>query len=345
MTLADRFEGFADWCVGTSPLYERLARAIADDEVLLDLARIVPSDRSRPHVLLGAVHAELLRGVDHPLAAFYPSVTDDPIPVTEEDPYPVFRGFCLGHTDRLRPSLETRRTQTNAVRRCTALLPAFEFVSRLAGRDPLALIELGASAGLNLRFDRYGYQYGERRVGVENPTLVLSTALRGEREPPLPDDPPPIASRVGVDLDPVDVTDPADARWLRALVWPEHADRRRNLEAAVGIAREHRPDLRRGDAIATLPDLLDRVPPERPVCVFDTQLRYQLPEERVERLDETLADAARRRELYWLSGHRPSLEHEHGVVLEFGRTIDGQPVVEPLAAYDQHGAWLDWHGS
>lgn len=344
MTLAARFDGFADWCVGTSPLYERLARGVATDEDLLDIARVVPDDRSPPHVLLAAVHAELLRGVSHPLAEFYPSVIERPLSAVDENPVPAFREFCLEHEERLRPVLETRRTQTNAVRRCTALFPAFEFVSQLADREPLALIELGASAGLNLLFDRYSYEYNDSCVGTVDSSLRLSAAVRGDRDPPISAELPPIDSRVGVDLNPLDVTNEADARWLRALVWPEHKNRHRNLDLAISIAREDPPKLRRGDAIGLLPELLGEVPAGIPLCVFDTQLRYQLSEKRIERLDETLIEAGTSRELYCLSGHRPAPGSEHGIFLELGRVIDGQPMVEPIAVYDQHGAWVEWIG-
>lgn len=344
MTLASRFENFADWCVGTSPLYEHLARGVASDEDLLDLARIVPSERSPPHILLAAVHAELLGSVDHSLGAFYLSVVSDPLSVENDDPTPLFREFCLDYEDRLRPVLETRRTQTNAVGRCTALLPAIEYISRLADREPLALIELGTSAGLNLLFDRYAYEYDGRRVGNEESALRLSANVRGDREPPIPDDFPQIASRIGVDLDPIDVTDPDDAHWLRALVWPEHTGRRRSLERAISIAREDPPKLRQGDAIALLPELLGEISNDVPICVFDTQLRYQLSEGRIEQLNDALAEASKHRELYWLSGNRPAPDHEHGICLELGRAIEGDPVVEPIAAYDQHGAWIEWQG-
>lgn len=342
MSLAERFDGFADWCVGTSPLYEQLARGVAGDEELLDIARTVPSDCSPPHILLGAVHAELLHGVGHPLAAFYPSIAARPISVADEDPVPPFREFCLEHEKHLRPILERRRTQTNAVRRSTVLFPAFEFVSQLADREPLALIELGASAGLNLLFDRYGYEYDGRPVGNRESALQLTAEIRGERESPIPDEFPRVVSRVGVDLNPLDATSSSDMRWLRALVWPEHTHRHRNLERAISIAGENPPDLRQGDAITELSELIGEVPDDVPVCVFDTQLRYQLSKERIEQLEAALVTVGREQELYWFSGNRASPDHEHGILLELGQIIDGQPVVEPVAVYDQHGAWIEW---
>ncbi|KZN23544.1 hypothetical protein A4G99_11605 [Haladaptatus sp. R4] len=242
MSLAEEFEWFADWCVGTSPLYEKLARGVADDPYLLSLAEEIPPKRGTPNILFAAVHWHLLSGVSHPLTDFYPSVTDDP---KTADPFPPFREFCAEHEDELLPLLRNRRTQTNAVRRCTALFPAFSHISNEVGGEPLALVELGPSGGLNLCWDRYVYDYGdEGRYGTGE--CILDSEIRSERSPPLPDEFPRVASRIGIDLNPLDVRDETDARWLRALVWPEHEDRHRLLRGATNVARRNRSNFDRG---------------------------------------------------------------------------------------------------
>ena len=103
----------------------------------------------------------------------------------------------------LAATLSTRRTQTNETARCAGLLPAFAAV---ADGRPLALIEIGASAGLNLRWDHYAYDYGGRAAGVPSSPLTIACELRGPHVPPL--DPPPVAWRAGIDLSPVDASDP-----------------------------------------------------------------------------------------------------------------------------------------
>ena len=112
-------------------------------------------------------------------------------------------------------------------------------------RRPLALIEIGASAGLNLRWDHYAYDYGGRAAGVPSSPLTIECELVGPHLPPL--DPPPVVWRAGVDLAPVDASDPADARWLRACLWPDQPARQARLAAALEIARSHPVDIRRGD--------------------------------------------------------------------------------------------------
>lgn len=343
------FEWFADWCVGTSPLYERLARAVAADPDLLDLAAGTPEGKSPAHLLLASVQFLLLAGRDSELADFYPTVTDDPENPEATDPAPAFREFCLAHADEIRGLLETRRTQTNSVRRCAALLPAFETVSRRADRAPLALVEVGPSAGLNLLWDRYGYDYGDagRYGDLDSPVRIESRVRDGN--PPLPDDLPPVASRVGVDVNPLDVTDPADARWLRALVWPEHDERHRLLRAAIEVARRNPPDLREGDALDLLPSVVAEIPDDRPVCLFDTQVRYQLDEAGRERFDALVAELGADRELYSVSGDESSDEYEQAIELTLTTVAgDGRRVVdealetERLGGYQQHGGWIAW---
>ncbi|WP_137285201.1 DUF2332 domain-containing protein [Halorussus salinisoli] len=355
--LADHFEWFADWCDGgTSPLYERLARGVADDPDLLDLAAEAPEGRSPSHLLFASVHYLLLSGRDTPLADYYPTVADDPLDPEGSDPFPAFREFCLSNADDIRKLSKRRRTQTNSVRRCAALFPAFEEVSRRASRgrtgrtrasrgnsrEPLALVEIGPSAGLNLLWDRYEYDYGEAgRYGDPDSPVRIESSVR-EGRPPFPDELPPVASRVGVDLDPLDVTDDEDARWLRSLVWPEHDDRHRLLRAALDVARERPPDLREGDALEQLPEVVAEIPDDRPVCLFDTQVRYQLDEVDRERLDDLIAELGADRRLYVLSGDEASDEYEQAIDLTLTAAGDGR--TERVAVYQQHGEWIAWDG-
>ncbi|NHN59440.1 MULTISPECIES: DUF2332 domain-containing protein [Halorussus] len=347
--LPAHFEWFADWCVGTSPLYERLGRGVAADSDLLALAAETPEGRSPAHLLFAAVHSRLLAGRDDPLADYYPTVVDDPLDPADGDPVAAFRRFCLANADEIRNVLATRRTQTNSVRRCAALLPAFETVSRRASRgrsggesrEPLALVEVGPSAGLNLLWDHYAYDYGSAgRYGDAGLPVRIESAVRAG-DPPLPGAFPPVASRVGVDVNPLDATDEADARWLRALVWPEHAERHRTLRNALGVAREDPPDLRTGDALERLPAVVAEIPDHRPVCVFDTQVRYQLGDDERERFDALLADLGTDRELYWVSGDAAADEYDQAIDLTL-TTVDDGLRTERLGVYQQHGEWIAW---
>lgn len=349
MTLRDEFTDFAGWCDGTSPLYAQLARGIAtaDDDVLA-VAGAVPGDQPAPNNLFAAVHALLLDGAAHGLREWYPSVVGhDARDPTEADPVPAFVDFVRAHETRIRELVATRRTQTNAVGRTSVLAPAF---TRVAERvdGPVALVEVGASAGLNLLFDRYRYQYGlpdggTRTAGDDGASVTVSADLRAG-DPPLPADPPAVAARVGIDLNPLDVTDDDDLNWLRALVWPEHVDRHDQLAAAATVARADPPEIVTGDALDVLPAVVDELPADVAVCIYDTQVRYQLTEAQRERYRALLADLAVDRDLHWVSGsHAVESADGPGIALRHA-DVSGDGVVEPttVARYESHGRWVEW---
>src|SRR5262249_46962829 len=160
--------------------------------------------------------------------------------------YPAFRAFVLANRDALAPLLVERGTQTNEVRRCTYLLPAFVFATTRA-RRPLAIVDVGASAGLNLLFDRYAYDYDGVAAGEVGSPVRLTTQLRGGRPPLAPL--PTVADRIGLDIAPVALDDAAATRWLEACVWPEHVERFATLRAALALGREARPRVVAGDAV------------------------------------------------------------------------------------------------
>ncbi|WP_058997563.1 DUF2332 domain-containing protein [Haloarcula sp. CBA1127] len=332
-----QFRDLAEWADDSSPLYAHLCREAAEDSDILDIAATVPEGRQAPHLLLAAVHYLLARNPNHRLAEYYLSITQgarDP----DEECFPAFRAFCLDHADDIRPLLRTRRTQTNAVRRSAVLYPAIAQVARAAG--PLALVELGPSAGLNLLFDRYRYDYDGRVVGnSDSPITIGSSVRRGD--PPLPETPPAIRSRVGLDRNPLDVTDEADRDWLRALVWPEHEERRAVLDGALTVARDDPPDLIEGDMLDDLPAVLDEIPSDIPVCVVNTLVLYQVSAELNETLTTLLEEQMAERPLHWLTGRR-DLSGGESVELDWKRWSGDGVKTTHLADYEPHGAWLSW---
>ncbi|RXK46262.1 DUF2332 domain-containing protein [Halorientalis pallida] len=338
MTRADEFHDYTDWATDQSPLYERLSRATADDDALLDLAATAPPSQPAPNLLLGAVHHLLLSGVDHRLAEFYPTVTENPTDPTETDPVPAFESFCLDHREAIRERLETRLVQTNDVGRSAVLYPA---CSRVAAADggPLALVELGASAGLNLLWARYRYEFDDHVVGDPDSPVRIETTIR-DGTPPLPDEPPTVAERWGVDLNPLDVTDESDARWLRALVLPNQHRRHERLAAALELAADRPPELVAGDAADVLPERLGNAPTDATLVVFSTIALYQFPDEAVAAVRAALVGASHERPVHWLSGD-PSTPPSDPTY-RHGRFEDGTAETTGIAEFEAYGNWLSW---
>ncbi len=171
-----------------SPMYAELSYGVSNDPDLIALAGRTRLGQPPPNMLFAAVQYLLQDDTGHELRRHYPAISGQPRP--PEAAFPAFRDFCLQHADRIAELLATRRTQTNVILRCACLLPAFSAIARVTGR-PLALIEIGPSAGLNLNWDRFRYCYrdadGEPALhwGPDPSPVLLDSVLRGRERPDL----------------------------------------------------------------------------------------------------------------------------------------------------------------
>lgn len=321
----------------SSPFYEKLARQIANDPVLLKLAAHAQPHQPPMNLLFGAVHYLLLRGLDDPLKNFFADLTRKPD--TQDDPYPIFRAFCLEHADEIISLVSTQRVQTNEVARCALFLPAFTFISQQLDAEPFAMIEVGSSAGLNLNWDRFAYLYGAEKIyGVTSSVVLLECGLRGDARPPLPNELPPIASRVGIDLNPNDVFDDEAMLWLRALVWPEQLERAARLQRAIALAREFPPKVLQGDALKVAPQLIDETPRGTPIVLFHSFVLNQVTERTRARYYDLLAEHSVGRKLFDVA-IEPSTWPAPMILTQFE---NGARIQKTLANCDHHGRWLEW---
>ena len=320
-----------------SPMYARIALAVAGDDAMHHLLRAVPPGQLHMNLLLAAVQYLLFEERDHPLAAYYPSLGGERDDAGLED---TFIEFALSHRAQIADLLVTRRVQTNEVRRCTFLLPAYHEVTGRTGR-PLAVVEVGTSAGLNQNVDRYGYRYATDQGPVEiaaDAPLVLECDVVGPIAPRL-DAHPDIRHRTGIDINPVDVGNPDEARWLRALVWPDKPERHRRLERAIDIAVDHPPSLIEGDAFEVLGEVVAAVPEELAVVVQHSFVLNQFERSSRERFFAMLDEWGMDRPLVRIGAEW--LVHRRGTVLDL--TVHGaeRHTVE-LASVHHHGEWMRW---
>jgi hypothetical protein len=234
---------------GYCPIYEGVARALADHTALLErVVEVAPRERIVPVLLFAAVKSLVDADPRSVLGRIYAGAAGDP--------WPAFRDLLETRFDDVTQVLRTRRIQTNEVGRAAAVLPALGLAAERLGR-PLALVELGPSAGLNLLLDRFAYDYGDgRAVGDRTSAVRLVCEFKGPLRPPIPPVMPTIAQRCGIDLAPVDVTDDAQCRWLEACLWPGQPDRVVRLQGAIALARRHPPVLHAGSALERLPSIL-----------------------------------------------------------------------------------------
>ena len=192
----------------------------------------------------------------------------------------------------------SRTTQTNEPARCSVLLPV---LARL--RQPLALLEVGASAGLCLLPDRYGYDYGTQRIEPANARApVFPCKVTGQVL--LPETVPHIVWRRGLDLNPIDLRPEDGAAWLENSVWPGQQERTQRLRAAITIARRELPTVVKGDLLTDLEPLAATAPQAATLVVFHTAVLAYVAT-RIAR--DRFAEAVGRTKAIWISNEAPSV--------------------------------------
>lgn len=312
--IRERYRGFAlHQAHGVSSKYEELALAIADSDELLGFVAGLPAQKQQPNLVLAS-------------ARWVAGLAEDGL---------TFREQLHEHGDRIRETIMERGTQTNEARRCATLLPV---LARLP--EPLALLEVGASAGLCLLPDRYGYDYGE--VTIDAPTsesLVLPCAVSPGTT--LPDRNVRVAWRRGLDIHPIDVRDPDQTAWLENLVWPGQEERLSTLRGALHIARVDPPVIEQGDLVTGLRDAAGSAPPDATLVVFHSAVLNYV---------EPAAREAFRREVeevgaVWVSNEGESVfpdvtQRAQGRSRpdRFILAVDG----EPVALTGLHGQTFEW---
>lgn len=302
---------------GNSSLWAELSEGIADDSDLLTLLARLPKAKRQPNLFL----------------ASYRSFFGVP------DNFLSFRADALRNFETIAGRMIARSTQTNEPGRCAVLLP---LIARLP--QPIAVIEVGAAAGLCLLFDRYGYRYNTELLLPSDPVDAPIFDCISSGNTPLPDRIPEVAWRAGLDLSPLDVNDDAQMEWLETLVWPGQDLRVKRLRKAIAVAQQCPPQVIQGNLSADLEDLIGQIPPGLTKVVFHTAVLNYLPTQ-VERDDfsdkvMTLAD-------HWIANESPlvlpriAAKTASGPSGAFLMSLDG----EPIAWTNPHGASINWIGS
>jgi len=296
-------------------LYEALCQAVAGSEAVCVLLDRLPLGKRQPNLLLGAVR-------------FLGGKVNDPAR---------FLDFVTAHWDAVADTMMSHRTQTNEPGRCATLLPLLASLPQ-----PLALVEVGASAGLCLYPDRYSYRYttslGEHRLGDSQ--IAMACAVTGPA--PLPERLPEVVWRAGLDLNPLQANSGDDRRWLASLIWPEQIDRAQRLDRALDLVAADPPRIDTGDLLIDLPGLLADAPSGATVVVFHSAVLAYLDEGQRSRFTDVMHTLQRTRGVHWVSNEAP------GVI--GGTDLDPTPRGRFVLAHDQvpvavtgpHGHSLAW---
>jgi len=315
--VAAQYATFAEEAREGSPCFVEWGLGVAGDPEVVAWIDRLPGLKKQPNLVFAAAR---LHGVPAP------------------GPYAGLRSALLDDDGTIRATIMARSTQTNEVGRLATLLPAFALA---VPSGPVALIEVGASAGLNLYPDRWGYAWDTEDGPVTlGPEPRLGCRVTGPA--PLPAARPEVAWRGGIDLNPLSVTDAGDMAWLELLVWPEQDDRRERLRHAVSVAQQDPPRLVRGNLLDELPAQVAEASQHGTVLVFHSAVAPYLALPDRARMLELLRQLVRDGACHWVSNEAPGIFPEIAAPdpprWRFQLALDGRTV-----GYTQgHGLDLQW---
>lgn len=297
---------------GVSAVYEAWAGGVAGDGAVLALLRELPPAKRQPNLVFAAARHH-----------------------GAEESYATFRSTVLGRWDEVRRTILSRSTQTNEAARCAVLLP---FLAELP--QPLALLEVGAAAGLCLLPDRYSYRYDDAAVlhPADGPSDVVIPCRSGGGVT-VPAAVPEVVWRAGIDLAPIDATDDEACAWLEALIWPGQDERIERLRAALAIARREPPRIVRANLLEALPRVAAEAPSDATLVICHTAVLAYLGAADRARFVEMVGELRG----HWISNEGRSVlaslplpPEERGDDGRFVLAVDGRP----RALTDPHGRAL-----
>jgi hypothetical protein len=313
--LAEVYRRFAEVdAAPTSPLYAAIALALSDSTEALQAIESAPAGKRNPRLILAALHDLALAGRASSLAAAYGAVAQDPGDAAWQEAAAAAVDTLLSMTEAVVELALRRRVRTDEIGHGAVLYPVIAEAAQRVGAQRVGLVDVGCSAGFNLSVDRIGITYrngrntagrrpvvedvramGDLASAVQQSASVVGPGLVPTRH--LPE----VVARMGIDREPLDVTDPDDVRWLRACLAPDEVDEAVRLDAELAVAAMSPPVLLRGDGIELLPEALTHMPADALAVVITTWTlsAYALAKRR--RFLHALEEAAARRPVAWVS--------------------------------------------
>ncbi len=314
-----RYARFAEHeAPGRSELYAEWAAGVAADAEVQAVLERIPETRRQPPLVFAVTR---MLGVGLP-------------------GYDGWRAFLLANADEVVAECTARRLQTNEPLRLAPLLPV---LSEIPG--PIALLEIGASAGLCLYPDRYSYRVvdaeGRLRFALDPVDGPSSVVLESRVEGDLPEmRMPEVVWRAGIDLAPLDAASERDRSWLQGLVWPGEEGREQRVTAALDIAASDPPLLVAGDALDRLDAVLAQAPADATLVITTPGVLVHIPRAQREALVERIRALSAR----WITIDPPALLDVWSPEVDaadwpgFVVALDGRV----RGSADPLGRWWEW---
>ena len=297
---------------------------------------VSPYGESVPLRFAGALHALVRSGQSVDLSNVYPPHSDQ---VSDDHLFDILVKAVDDHSDFILQHLESA-PQTNEVRRASMLFPGFQLIAEKTGIKEFVTSELGASAGLNLFWDHYRYQYGSKSWGSDDAPLTLSPDYKGSL-PEFTD--LSVVERAGCDLNPIDVHDRNEKEKLLSYLWPDQFERIKNTSLAIDFVSGEQDRVEKSDAIKWLERRLKRQYQNIVHVIYHTIAWQYFPESAQQRGEQLLHEAGSRASkdapLAWLRLEADRKTPGAALTLTLwptGETVD-------IARGDFHGRWINFN--
>ncbi len=321
----------------TARIVAAVGELIASDRqgVLLDRIRHwpgAPMGDAVPLRIVGGLHALHLSGEAAELSAIYRGKAADDVALVAL--------AIAAHEQRLLPWLDGP-PQTNEAGRSANFVAAMLWLADRGLPPRFECREIGSSAGINLMMDRYRYDLGGVKVGLEPSAIAFKPEWEG---PPPPDRRFEIISLKGCDVAPVDLTDPAQAMRLKAYIWPEHHIRFARMDAAIVAATSQAPDLVKMNAADFVEAEFAKPQTEGTTRVMMHSIVWQyVPIDQQQRVTAAIeaagARATEQRALAWIAVEANRNTHRHELIVRYWPG-GSEPTL--LAVSHPHGASIAW---
>ena len=336
-----QFKYFAAECEELeASLYATLSDFLSQDESMHRFMSGAREQQPIANLFFAAVKYLLRTNPEERLAVDYLNAHRGEI-IDPKDVYGHLQEFCLRSERPLKEVIGKRFVQTNVPNRCAYLLPAFKYISSISDGKPTSFVEIGCSAGLNLLWDKYRYTYSDGTTfgNIKSP-VHLKSRMEGTGYPSMNVGINEITGRFGIDLNPINVMDENEVDWLRALVWPERQEESEILECAVTKAKEHKDEIKlfKGEMLDVLPKIFSDLVTSTNVCVFDSHVMNQIPNEDRQTLSNMLKNLSSQINIFHVSVGGQSNPPE----IRLSRYCEGRRYSALLGYSDAHGRWSRW---
>ena len=339
----ERFKLFAEQeCKSSSEFYYDLSLKISKDDELSRMSSYASYGQPIPNIFFGAVHYLVLKNKNCQLASYYPSITKSL--KNPALPFDVFKDFCLNNESQIIELISTRIVQTNVVNRCSYLTPILsELINK--GQKNACIMDIGASAGLNLNFDLYEYWTNGQKIFGDSSVKIEFETKDSAIIPILPIN--YSVRKIGIDQHLINPQNEDEKRWLNALIWSDHLERFNSMEKALELRQNGGIEMFQASTVPQFEEIINGQRNDETLIVYATHTLYQFSQESRQDFFTMLDRIGKKRDFHFLSVESTRYLQEKydssQTVIELTSYASGMKNEEIIAETNGHGNWVRWN--